>query len=498
MSSPVIIPFSSFIKIDRTNKEAVYLQIVYQFINAVKNSVLEENDQLPGSRIIAENLHLHRKTVVAALAELQDQGWIQTVPNIGSFVRNPELASASVLKRKAFVSPPEKAVFQFRKEFILETPFEHNQEKLHFTPGTPDYRIIQSEELVRFYTSVLKRKKHGGISSHDLDGSLFFRDQLSYYLNSTRGFHLSRDFLLPITGLEKTHSILSHLLVQKGDVILVEELSYFLPNMIYSQAGGKMKTVPVDEDGMDIDYIQSHFKRGEIRLVYLNTKSQYPTTVALSEQRKAQLLLLAEEYDFVVIEDDTDFEYSALKNKKETLLRKNGGQRVIYIGTFGRFLNPGFQMNFIIAPKDLLQEGAKYLNIFGKPDSMMEKALGELIHQGDIHRYQRKSTKVISERKALFARLLQTYFKDQISFTVPVSGLAFWILFKEEISLTALRKKAKEKGLFIPITCLYQNRKVTALRLGFAHLNSQEMEETVKILAETYEEMRADGKGNSG
>lgn len=491
MSSPVKINFESFIKIDRRKKDAIYMQIVYQFINAVKSKLLEDDDRLPGSRKIAEELQVHRKTIVAALEELQEQGWVKTLPNVGAFVKNPELSLVQAQNVKVFQQPPEKAPFYFRKEFILDTPLEENLEKLYFTDGTPDYRMINSEELVRFYASVLRRKKQAGALPNTTDGNLFFRDQLSYYLNLTRGFHLSRNFLLPVAGLEQVHSILSRLLINSGDVVLVEEFSYFLSNMIFNQAGAKMKTIPVDANGMDIDYIQNHFKPGEIRFVYINSKCQYPTTVGLSEKRKTQLLDLAEKYDFIVIENDTDFEFSLVKNKKESLFSKNGGNRIIYVGTFGRFLNPGFQMNFLIASKDLLQEGAKYLNIFGKPDLMMEKALGELIHQGDIHRYQRKSKKVIAERKELFAQLLHIYFKKQIAFTIPDSGLAFWIRFKDFFPLTHLQEKARERGLLIPSICLYQNRKITALRLGFAHLNPQEMEAAVKLLAEGYGEVVA-------
>ncbi|MGO3262717.1 MAG: PLP-dependent aminotransferase family protein [Mesonia sp.] len=489
MSSPVKIHFQSFIKIDRRKKEAIYMQIVYQFINAVKHSILENDDRLPGSRKIAEELQVHRKTIVAALAELQEQGWVKTLPNRGTFVKNPELSPGEVEKTKAFQQPPEKAPFQFRKEFILDTPIEERPEKLYFTDGTPDDRIIKSEELVRFYASVLKRKKQAETLPNPTGGNLFFRDQLSYYLNLTRGFHLSRDFLLPVAGLEQVLSILSRLLIHTGDVVLVEEFSYFLPNMIFNQAGAQMKTIPVDEDGMDIDFIEAHFKPGEIRLVYINTNCQYPTTASLSEKRKTQLLALAEAYDFIVIEDNTDVEFSSVKNKTASLFSKNNGKRILYVGSFGRFLNPGFQMNFLIAPKDLLQEATKYLNIFGKPDVMMEKALGELIHQGDIHRYQRKSKKVVTERKEHFADLLHSHFKDRIKFTIPSSGLAFWIRFPDFFSLTHLQAKAKERGLLIPSICLYQNRRITALRLGFAHLNLQEMEEAVQLLAESYEEV---------
>lgn len=496
MSSPVDISFHSFIKIDRRKKEAIYMQIVYQYINAVKKNLLEDGDRLPGSRKIAEELKVHRKTIVAALEELQEQGWVNTLPNIGTYVRNPELSSLHLKRAKAFMHPPEKAGFHFRKEFILDTPLEENLENLYFTDGTPDYRLIKSEELARFYTSVLRRKKQSGVIPNSIDGSLFFRNQLSFYLNLTRGFHLSRDFLLSVAGLEKVHTILSRLLINTGDCVLVEEFSYFLSNMIFSQAGAKMKTIPLDEDGMDIDSIKNNFKPGEIRFVYINTQCQYPTTVRLSDTRKTQLLDLAEAYDFIVIEDATDFEFSLSKNNKESLFRKDGGNRVIYIGAFGRFLNPGFQMNYIIGPKNLLQEGKKYLNIFGKPDSMMEKALGELIYQGDIHRYQRKAKKEIAERKEMFAELLYTHFNNRINFTIPLSGLAFWIQFKDSFSLSQLQKITKEKGLFIPGVCLYQNREVTALRLGFAHLNSQEMLEAVKILEAAFYELLNENKSD--
>lgn len=489
MSSPVNINFQSFIKIDRNGDEAIYMQIVYQFINAIKKSLLEDGDLLPGSRKIAADLKVHRKTVVATFMELQEQGWVHIFPNIGTIVKNPELSPATATGIKTFQQPPEKAPFQFRKEVILDTSTSEIPEKFYFTDGTPDYRIIEAEELVRFYASALKRKKKTSDLPQAAEGNLFFRDQLSYYLNLTRGFHLSRNFLLPISGREQILSILSRLLINTGDIMLVENLSYFLPNMIFSQAGAKLKTVPVDEEGMNIDYIQRHYKPGEIRCVYINTKCHYPTTVALSEKRKTQLLQLAEQYNFIVIEDDVDFEFSMVKDKGESLFRKNGGSRVIYIGAFGRFLNPGFQMNFLIAPKDLLEEGRKYLNIFGKPNYMLEKALGDMIHQGDIFRYQRKSQKMINERKGMFAQLLNTYFKNKITFNTPASGLAFWIQFNDPLALTQLQKTAREKGLLIPSICLYQNRTLTALRLSFAHLHQQDMEETMRLLKESYQEV---------
>lgn len=489
MSSPVNIAFRSFIKFDRTNEDPVYMQIVYQFINAVRRKLLEDGDRLPGSRKIAEDLQVHRKTIISALLELQEQGWITSTPNIGTFVKNPELTLPGSTNKKAFQHPPEKSAFSFRKEFILDNPFPERSENLFFTDGTPDYTTIKVEELVRFYSGVLRRTKKSNEWQTVTDGNLHFRDQLSYYLNVTRGFHVSREFLLPISSREQVFSILSRLLINTGDIVLIEELSYFLPNMIFNQAGAHLKTVPVDEDGMQVHFIQEHYKPGEIRFVYINSRCQYPTGAQLSEERKIKLLQLAEQYGFFIIEDDVDYEFSNLKNSTSSLFTKDGGQRVIYIGAFGRFLAPGFQMNFLIAPKDLLEEGKKYLNIFGKPNAMMEKALGDMIYQGDIHRYQRKSQRTVNERKKIFAELLELHFNGELNFKAPLSGLAFWLQFNNNVSLTRLREKARAKGLLVPGICLYQNRKIAALRLGFAHLNPQDMEEAIKLLAKAYQEV---------
>src|SRR5690606_21068250 len=152
-------------------------------------------------------------------------------------VRNPD-PTASGKREKRFPSPPEKAAYAFTKNFFLDSPFPEQKEKLYFTDGTPDYGIIPVQELLRSYASVLKRKHRTGEELQPAaEGNLFFRNQLSYYLNLSRGFHLSRNFLLPIAGREQVFSILARLLIKPGDLVLVEELSYFLPNMIFGQAG---------------------------------------------------------------------------------------------------------------------------------------------------------------------------------------------------------------------------------------------------------------------
>src|SRR3546814_2900708 len=88
MSSPVSVPYQSFIQIARGTTTPVYLQVAHQLINAIQRGYLIDGHRLPGGRQLAGLLGLHRNTVVASYAELEAQGWIEVFPSRGAFVRN--------------------------------------------------------------------------------------------------------------------------------------------------------------------------------------------------------------------------------------------------------------------------------------------------------------------------------------------------------------------------------------------------------------------------
>ncbi len=479
------ISFKTFIKIDRRKSEPIYLQIVYQFIQAVQQNLLSDGFKIPGSRVLSKELKVHRKTVIAAIEELQLQGWVETKPAVGTFVRNPEIKN----KNSGIYHLPKKADFSFKRSFILDSFNQQNQEKYKFTTGKPDYRIIKPEELGRFYAAALKRKRILKKSDEFLEtGNDFFKEQLSFYINLTQGFHISKNNLLNITNKQILLYILTQLLITPGDQVLVANYSDDLSNMVFQQAGAKLKTIPMDEEGIRVDFIRNNFKKESIKCVYLHPKYQIPTTKNFSEKRKKDLLQLAVEYNFILIEDGGNTEFNYDKSLHLPILKLDDFGKTIYLGTFGKFLPPGFQTNFMIAPENFMQEARKYLNIFGNVDVVKEQALAEMIAQGDIHRYRRKALKIYELRRNKFAELLKEFFGESIKFTIPQGGLAFWVEFKENISLLKLIENCKTKKLYLPFNSLFQDKKTTALRLGFADLNEEEMRGNLKIVKTAYQE----------
>lgn len=486
-----MIAISQYIRIDRRKSDPLYLQIAYQFINAVQRGLIPEGVKLAGTRVWSEDLGVHRKTIIAAFEELEAQNWIRIQSKVGAFVQNAEIKSKKESEMVMNLSKtPKLAGFTFNKSFILSSPYEKENHKFICNDGQPDYRIIKTQELSRFYSAALKRRNiQKNIGNYAVQENDFFKDQLSYYLNLTRGFHISKEHLLTAKSRELLFYTLAKMLFQENDVVLVGELNLFSMNMVFNQEKVNIKTIPLDENGIVVSYIRENYKKGDLRCVYLNPQQSYPTTAVLSGQRRKELIDLAQEYDFVIIEDHEDFEFNYRKEVELPMATNNSSGRIIHLGSIGKHLHPTFQLSFMMAPSDFIAESKKHISVLNPQGNyVLEHALGEMIAEGDLFRYSKKALKIYQERMLHFSLLLEKYFGTLIHFENPTNGFAFWIEFQEQIPLTKLAQELKNHDVFLPRICMYQNKNKTALRLGFGHWSLDEMEEFVKLFLESYEE----------
>lgn len=486
MDSPVLVPYGSFVQIDKFSETSVYMQITNQLINAVQRGALPVGTKLPGTRALCNILKVHRNTVIAAYDELLAQGWVESIPNKGTFIigtKNNISVSSGNFGEKNLGHYPKSAGFPFRVSNILDNPFEKSGCRYAFTDGSPDIRLTQIDQQSRIYSSTLKRRAHKtGYYNHD--GSEFFKEKLSEYLNLSRGLPISRENLLITRSTEMSVYIASEILLSPEDTVIVASLSYFSVNMIFQKMGVNILTVPVDKEGIVVDSIREICRKRKIRMLYLTPHHHYPTTVTLSAQRRLELLKLAEESGFIILEDDYDYDFHYDRSPILPLASADTQGMVIYIGSFGKSLAPGFRTGFVVAPENLMAEMRKYLGIIDRQgDILMEHVLGEMIAEGEISRYLKKSLKVYRERRDDFCMLLDEHLNGQVRFQKPSGGLAVWIEWKTATNLLQLSQDCAGSNLFIPRTLLYQNRDLTAMRLGFGNLNRNEMEESVAIFA---------------
>ncbi len=489
LASPVSDLLQRIITLERASSIAIFIQIANQITSAVQQGLLAPGQKMPGTRALAGVLNVHRNTITAAYEELYALGWLLIEPNKGAFVAS-ELPVIGRGKGE-LLDYPAQTGFSFKTSIILDHFTENNICDYLFTDGTPDIRLTQLKDLSRLYTANMKRKSNRKkMSYYFQEGSKYFKRHLCDYLKVTRGLKITAENILVTRSVEMNLFIISSILLQPHDYVVVPDPGYFAANMAFRKHTKNVLTVPVDEDGLNIAELEKLCQQCPVRMVYAIPQNHYPTTVNLSAARRMALVQLSQQYGFIIVEDDHDYDFHYEQQQMLPLATADSAGMVVYIGSFGKSLVPGFRTGFIVAPQNLMREMRKFLGIIDRQgDVLMEQALGEMIEEGVLQKHIKKSIKVYKERRDKMAELLQSELGAWIKFTPPAGGLAFWVVFRKQVNLARLKEQCAINNLFLPRNILYQNKQLAAMRLGFGHLEEREIPVVINILKRSLEEM---------
>jgi GntR family transcriptional regulator/MocR family aminotransferase len=482
-----MLPYKSLIQIDRNAPVTLYIQVCNIFISLITNGTLRPSDPLPSSRILATLIGINRNTVKLAYEELISQGWAESIERKGVFVlsRLPLLS-----KTKAPESSKDKSnqeAFLWTNNFEKALPAENFQKSiLTIDDGFPDVRMAPVDQLMREYRS-LSRKFYGKnfLKYGSSKGSEHLRNALSNYLAHTRGLVVSSENILITRGSQMGIYLAVQLLLHPADNIAAGVSNYTAADDTFGYAGANLLRIPVDSEGMDIDYLEGVLKQKKIKAVYIIPHHHFPTTVTMSMERRLKLLSLAGEHRFAIIEDDYDFDFHYDNKPYLPLAGIDHNHNVIYIGSITKTFAPALRIGFMTGPPAFINAAASLRQMIDKQgDTLLEESFATLFDNGEMERHFRKSLKIYKQRRNLFCQILKTDFKHKITFKIPEGGLAVWSLFDKKTDLAKMSEAASKKGLYIGNGSFYKNESfvTNGMRMGFASLEKKEMEQALGIL----------------
>ncbi len=486
---------STLISIDKDSIQPVYLQIANQLMVFIKEGNLQAGHRLPSTRQMADWLQVHRKTVVQAYDELLAQGWLESRTGSGTYVAKhlPEIHPRSLLNGATKpINPAHVAGFEFDAAPHLEKPTVWSKHKYHLDDGFPDSRLAPLEELARAYRSqLLTGNPYVRLGYGDTLGSLWLRQVLADYLNDTRGLKVSAENIIITRGTVMGLYLSCTAFLQPGDIAVVGELNYNGANMNFLQAGAKLIKIPVDEHGIVVEALADICRKQRVRMVYVTSHHFYPTTTALRADRRIELLRLAEQFGFIIFEDDYDYDFHYLSKPLLPLASADKAGMVLYCGSFTKSISPAFRVGYLVASENVIRHLGQLRRIIDRQgDNMLENAIAELLQNGIIQRYLRKSMRTYRQRRDVFCELLKNELGKYIQFQVPVGGMAVWTHFDPLIDLNILAQKALQHDLFFSPG--FKNDEalpvLNATRLGFASSTPEELEVCVALLKKVLKE----------
>lgn len=467
--------------LDTESSEPVYLQIAHALMHEIHRGRLKPGDSLPGYRALAVQLTVSRNTVMAAYHELQAEGWIESRPGGGGSWVAPTPPA-----RLPGASPTATPIgFDLGTPGAAE-PAEAPASLLKVASGVPDPRLLPGAALARAYRRALTLNQQHALSLEDPQGHPKLREALATMLASTRGIPADPDRLLITRGSQMAGFLVAEALMRPGDVVGVEALGDRRTWEVIAKTGARCRSVPLDAEGLRVEAVEAMLREGPLRAVVVTPQRQYPTLAVLGSERRQRLLDLAAEHRFAILEQDQDSEFQFEGRPSAPLAAKDAAGVVIHVGTLSKIFSPGLRLGFVHAPLPLIARMRDLRLAFDRQgDMVLERALAELMEDGEISRHLNRMHQVYRRRRDVLCSALHRELGGRIAIAKPDGGLALWVEVESAIDVDAWAARALAKGVaFQPgRQFAFDGTPVPGLRIGFANYPEPELEEVARRMA---------------
>lgn len=365
------------------------------------------------------------------------------------------------------------------------------------TYGFPDPGSFPIEELVDTAARVLRERGKEALQYGPIAGTERFMDLLVAKL-ATEDITASRDNLLVTVGGSQGIDLVTHLLVNPGDAIVVEAPTFIGALQTFRNAEAELFEVPLDSDGMDTGRLAELLEQLQGRgirpkFIYTIPTFQNPSGVSLPLQRRRALVELAHRYGTLVLEDDAYSELRLDGKAAPSLYSLDPENAVIQVRTFSKILAAGLRLGYLVAPKTLLPRLLQLKVDVGTSPFISHLAAA---FAGDGGKLDRLSAHidtlrgVYRQRRDAIMSALEEYAPPGVEWTRPAGGFFTWVTLPEGMDSGALLPKATAAGVsYIPGASYFAHAPgARHLRLAFSFLPPDQLTEGVRRLCQVIQE----------
>lgn len=352
--------------------------------------------------------------------------------------------------------------------------------------GNPSLDLLPIEMLQRaselYFSSGDRRTLQYG-AEHGIG---YFLTALAEFLSAYLQLQVNSDALLVTNGASAALDMLCTLYTKPGDLIFVEEPTYFLARSIFADHKLQVETISVDQDGLDIDEVEKKLSREMPKFVYTIPTFHNPASVTLSQDRRDRLVNLAQQEDILIIADEV-YQFLAYDHEPPEPMAVFSSQveQVISINSFSKILAPGLRLGWIQTHPEVLSRLVRsgLLDSGGGMNPFTSAIVYYLIQAGDLADNIARLKGIYQHRLAAMDKALELYLPEA-EYTVPHGGYYFWVRFPG-MDVSKIRARAwKSKIDFRPGELFSSQMGLQEyMRLSISYYDAPQIEQGIMELA---------------
>ena len=456
---------------------------------AIWDGRFASGDRLPATRALARHLGISRITVSLAYDSLLATGYIVSVARSGYFVA-PDAPTRIEAVGIAGEATGEQVDWDARlgpKPAALgaqANPADWRRYKYPFIFGEPDVTRFPVDDWRDCVRRALGKRHFEQIAldAQDRDDP-FLLEQIVRRSVSGRGVATSTGEVLVTAGAQNALWLMVQVLFpQRRGVVAMEDPGYpELRNLLRHQ-GLTVLPVQVDREGLKV----SRIPKG-VEAVFVTPSHQAPTGATMSMARRNALLERAEEDDFIVIEDDYDYEMAYTSPALPALKSLDHRGRVIYVGSFSKSIFPGLRLGYLNGPARVIEQARAIRTLSERhPPGLTQKTVAYFLSEGHYNSHSRRMRMRMARRNEVLREALAEHGLTP-ALKRATGGTTLWLRGPDDMVDTEVAAALREKSVLVEAGSTFyasDNAPKNRLRLGFATIETALIPDGVALIAE--------------
>lgn len=391
--------------------EKLYMQIYDYYKNLIEDGKLTEGMKLPSIRRCAEERNVSKTTVESAFMCLCDDGYIMPKSQSGYYVSKRGISPKTSTPKEIKKVNKNKIVYDFSSSSVDSESFNMDIWRRYVKSA-----LRQTEKLL-FYG--------------EPQGEMELRREIAKYVQETRNCVCNEENIVIGAGVQALLNILCPLLKNRKTVCFDDE-NYKQGMAIFKDYGYKISS------------------KEKSNILYVSPSYSSKTGDTMSVQERFSLVEFARENNKIIIEDDYGSEFRYFNRPTPSLQGLDGGENVVYLGTFSKLLLPSIRISFMILPDAFLneykQKSELYNQTVGKVDQI---ALCSYIRDGHLNSQIRKSRKLYMQKSKMLGDLLLKKFGEKVKILKSDSPLYVRCIFDLGLTNDQIYNSLHENGISV-------------------------------------------------
>ncbi len=361
-----------------------------------------------------------------------------------------------------------------------------------FAGGSPAVDAFPCEEVKRVTAEILEENPVSALVYGVSEGYEPLRNTVREWLKKRNNIGTDDDTIIITAGGTQVMDITTRIMTNPGDTIICEEPSFIGSLNAFRSHGCKLKGVPIDSDGMNIDELEKAIKEcPDAKFIYTIPNFQNPGGTTLSLEKRKAMYRLAKENGLLILEDDP---YGNLRVDGEdvpSIKSLDTDGIVIYAGSFSKILAPGIRVAYAVVPNYLAQAFTIGKQVSDVHTGVLNQMIVERwFEEYDVDAHIEEIKKIYRKKLNLMCDCLDKNCPE-INYVRPQGGLFLWAKLPDNVDMLDYCKRLVEnKVAVVPGTAFMIDDEAPChyIRMNFSTPSDENIVKGVEIMAQVLKE----------